>query len=443
MRPLYFSLKVLIFQSIHLFFRKKKLVNPRKEFNAQTIFVVNHASAFMDPWVVAELQNPVLFFLTRGDIFKPWLKPITWASHMIPIFRTKENGADSAEKNEIIFQEVYRLLKKKKSIMIFGEGYTDDVFIRSLKPLKKGPARIGFGAMVSTNWELDIKIQCVGINYADPDAFRSDVLVSNSETIHLKDYKAGYLENPSKTINDLTKKITQLLRDQLTYLENAKLTPLHNHIQSITKQGIAHDNNDRSIPLEKRWRYSQSLAHFINENYDAEDNKWLDLEQDLSSYFGLLEQEKMKDKWIAKLQKKETLIDPLSYLYLLLGLPIFLVGAFHFILPYLGLKRFVERKFKRRVFWSGIKMILGQLIFAIYNIVLLFSLNAFLNLAENWMIWIYIIVVVPFLGLFAYNYYHKFLAIKSKLGLDKPLVEQLIQTRVELQERIFTIVKLG
>ena len=262
---------------MRLFFKGKKTVNPQKKMNAQTIFVVNHASAFMDPWIVAELQNPVLFFLTRGDIFKSWLKPITWAAHMIPIYRTKENGADSAEKNEIIFQEVYRLLKKKKSIMIFGEGYTDDVFIRSLKSIKKGPARIGFGAIASTNWEADIKIQCIGINYADPNEFRSEVLVSNSEIIHLKDYKEAYLENASKTINELTKRITKLLQDQLTYLENANLTPFHNQIQSITKKGIAHRNIDQTISLEKRWRYSQKLAQYINSNFEAENPEWNEL----------------------------------------------------------------------------------------------------------------------------------------------------------------------
>ncbi len=404
MRPLYFLLKILIFYGINLFFKKKKTINAPKTFNAQTIFVVNHASAFLDPWVIAELQRPILFFLARGDIFKKWLHPITWAAHMIPIFRTKENGADSAEKNEVIFQEVYSLLKRKKSIMIFGEGYTDDIFIRSLKPIKKGPARMGFGAMESSNWEQDIKIQSIGINYADPNEFRSDVLVANAVPIHLKDFKEEYKENPSKAILSITKKITEDLQNQLTYLEDKKLTDLHNHIQSITKKGIAHLQSDRSIDLEKRWKYSQNLAKAINKDYTTDNKKWQTLKDNLNLYFTDLKKNKIKDQWVLDYSsgKKPLIFGRL--LLLVLSLPLFLAGAFHHLIPYLVSKRFIERTFKRRVFWSGIKLILGYFILAIFNIALCFTINGYFNIMHYGFVWLYIILVVPFLGLFAYWY---------------------------------------
>ena len=416
MRPLYFLLKILIFYGINLFFKKKKTINAQKVFNAQTLFVVNHASAFLDPWVVAELQKPVLFFLTRGDIFKKWLHPITWAAHMIPIFRTKENGADSAEKNELTFREVYQLLKRKKSIMIFGEGYTDDVFIRSLKPIKKGPARIGFGAMNSTNWESDIKIQCIGINYADPNEFRSDVLVANADPIHLQDYKELYHENPSKAILEVTKKITEDLRNQLTYLKDGKLTDLHNHIQSITKKGIAHGESDQSIDIEKRWRYSQDLAIQINDQYDAENVEWKNLKETLSNYFEQLKKENIKDQWILNYSKDQKPGILWRFLGVLIGLPVFILGAIHHLIPYLGTKRFIEKTFKRRVFWSGIKLILGYFVLAVYNIILCLLINAYFDIAHVGIVWLYIIFIVPFLGLFAYSYANFF---KDTIRLTK------------------------
>lgn len=441
MRPLYLLLKILVFYSISLFFKKKKTVNAPKSYNAQTIFVVNHSSAFLDPWVIAELQKPILFFLARGDIFKKWIHPLTWSAHMIPIFRTKENGADSAEKNEVIFQEVYGLLKSKKSILIFGEGYTDDVFIRSLKPLKKGPARIGFGAMESSNWEADIKIQCAGINYADPNEFRSEVLVANSEPIHLKDYKVQYLKNPSKTILDITKVVTKNLQSQLTYLENPKQTGFHNHIQSITKKGIAHQESDLSIDLETRWRYSQSLARTINQDYSEDKGEWQNMKENLSDYFTGLKKENIKDQWILnKINGKKTALFLRSIL-ILLGLPLFLLGSFHHLIPYLLLKRFIEKTFKRRVFWSGIKLILGYLILAILNITLCLILNSIFEITHIGLVWAYIIFIVPFLGLFAYVYagYFKDTIRLTKIKKDryaywiekrnhsKHLIEQLIE----------------
>lgn len=443
MRPLYLLFKVLISYAILLFFKRNKCVNAPKKFKAQTIFVVNHASAFMDPWVIAELQRPILFFLTRGDIFKAWLRPLTWASHMIPIFRTKENGADSAEKNEVIFQEVYRLLKKKKSILIFGEGYTDDVFVRSLKSIKKGPARIGFGAMESTNWELDIKIQCSGINYADPNEFRSEVLISNSEPIHLKDYKEAYLKNPAKTITKITKMVTEDLQEQLTYLEDPKLTDLHNHIQSITKKGIAHNQSNEKIDLESRWRYSQKLAHFINTKYEAENLKWSELKSSLAYYFKTLKKEKIRDQWVLNDSINKPHYIVVRLLVLLIGLPFFLIGSFHHLIPYLFVKKFTEKTFKRRVFWSGIKLLLGYLILALFNIFLCLFINFSFELVNNWMLWGYILFIVPPLGLFAYWYANYFKNTYQLLSINQVKLEKLKAERAKCATLIEATIQLN
>ena len=94
MRPLYLLLRILLPYVMTIFYRRSRTLNAQKTFNAQTIFVSNHPSAFIDPLVAGNFQMPVLYFVTRGDIFKAWLHPVTWASHMVPIFRQAEDGAD-------------------------------------------------------------------------------------------------------------------------------------------------------------------------------------------------------------------------------------------------------------------------------------------------------------------------------------------------------------
>lgn len=436
MRPLYFLLKLLLFYGIMLFFKKKRIVNSPKKFNAQTIFVVNHASAFLDPWVIAELQRPVLFFLARGDIFKKWLRPITWAAHMIPIYRTKENGADSAEKNEAIFREVYGLLKRKKSILIFGEGYTDDVFIRSLKSVKKGPARIGFGAMEATNWQQDIKIQCSGINYADPNKFRGEVLISNSEPIHLKDYEALYKTNSTKAILEITKTVSEKLQSQITYLNDPKLTDFHNHIQSITKKGIAHHNSNESIDLEVRWRYSQKLASFLNKEYVASDHKWIELKSTVATYFKSIKKEKIEDQWVLDFSnnKKPNFIARCTLL--LICFPLFILGSFHHLIPYQLIKRFTEKTFKRKVFWSGIKFILGYFILAVFNIALCLLVNAYFELIHPGILWLYIILIVPPLGLVAYWFAQYFTDTIRLMKITKSSYEKWADVRKKCAQAI-------
>jgi hypothetical protein len=352
-----------MFYGLRVFFRKIAIVNSRKKYRDQSINVVNHASAFMDPWVIAQLQRPIVFFMTRGDIFKPLINPFLSSAHLLPIFRRAENGADSTEKNKAVFKKVYDVLDSKRSIMIFGEGYTDDVFVRSLKTLKKGPARMAFGKMEIENWDMDLKIVASGINYVDPNEFRSDVLVANSEPIFVKDYKDLYLENQAVAINTLTNDIQKTLQNQLTYLEEPTLTPFLDHIQSITKKGMAHKQASRKLALEDRWNYSKKTANTINSEYSEDKPEWKNLKLKLEGYFTKLKSNQLDDNWIKEYSETGKLNTTKEWLFLIFGLPFFLMGLLHNYLPYTFIKRFVEKSFKRRVFWSGVIFLMGFLIF--------------------------------------------------------------------------------
>jgi hypothetical protein len=148
-----------------------------------------------------------------------------------------------------------------RNLLIFGEGFTDDTFVRRLKPVKKGAVRIGFFALEKINWNKKIYIAAVGCNYSDPNQMRSDLLISTSERICLNDYRTEYEENPNKTITDITKRIEKLMQDQITHVEDKNWAPFHENIMRLTRKGMNAKNSDTSIPLEKRWHYSQKLAH--------------------------------------------------------------------------------------------------------------------------------------------------------------------------------------
>jgi hypothetical protein len=406
-----------MFYGIRVFFNKTAVSNPRKKYRDQSINVVNHASAFMDPWVIALLQKPIVFFMTRGDIFKPLINPLLSSAHLLPIFRRAENGADSAEKNKAVFQKVYDVLDSKRSIMIFGEGYTDDVFVRSLKPLKKGAARMAFGKMEIENWDMNLKIVASGINYVDPNIFRSDVLVVSADPIFVKDYKDLYLENPAKAINVLTDDVQKALQNQLTYLEEPNLTPFLDQIQTITKKGMIHKQVDRSLSLKERWSYSKNTANIINTNYSEEKPQWKNLKLKLDSYFTKLNSNQLSDNWIKEYSETGKISTTKDWLFLIFGLPFFIMGVLHNYLPYIFIKRFVEKSFKRRVFWSGVKFLMGFLIMFLVNLPYLW---VFYNLIyASWLLaWAYVLFATVGFGVIAYNYYFsaKSLFIKRKLS---------------------------
>lgn len=269
---LFFTLKL----STRLYFRRRATHNSPKEYLGRTIYVSNHAASFMDPLVIASFRKPIVFFMTRSDVFKPLLKPVLWAAHMLPIYR-QHDGEDTKGKNEEVFKASSKVLNFGRNILIFGEGFTDDVFIRRLKPVKKGAARIGFTALESLNWKKKVYIAAVGCNYTEPNYMRSDILISTSDKICLNDYKAIYDENPNKAIAEVTRLIEIKMREQITHVEDAKLAPFHENIMQLTRKGMNARSYDKKLSLKERWKYSQKLANWLNEQDIENDEKLNDL----------------------------------------------------------------------------------------------------------------------------------------------------------------------
>src|SRR5690554_1221769 len=369
MRPLYFLLKLVLKLLLWIYYPRFKMIrSPQKRFS-RTIYMSNHASSFMDPLVVAGAQTPIVFFMTRSDIFVPWLKPILWAAHMLPIYR-EHDGEDTKKKNNEVFKKCGKVLKYGRSLLVFSEGFTDDVFIRRLKPVKKGAVRIGFLALEQNQWKQNIYIQGVGVNYSDPKVLGSDCLISNAAPICLNDFKDEYIKEPNKTIYELTLRLEQDMRDQITDVRNKNMAPFHEHIMRLTRKGMNVTDTDFSIALFDRWKYSKRLADWFNHTKVEENQELLSLKERLENYFETLTQKGAEEtplyKVISNQRKKAQDIT-----YLIALFPVVLIGLALNYLPYLLIKRFVEKAMKREVFWSNVKMLVGAVAVGIYNFILL------------------------------------------------------------------------
>ncbi len=436
MRILYLLLWVSLGYGLRLFFRKTKTVNSPKEFFGRTIYVSNHPASFMDPLVVARLRRPIVFFMTRSDVFKPLLKPILWASHMLPIYR-QHDGEDTKEKNSEVFARCVRVLKGGRNLLIFGEGFTDDVFIRSLKPVKKGAARIGFIALEQMNWEKKLYLAAVGINYSDPQYVGGDVLVATSNKILLNDYKELYDENPAKAITTVTREIERLMQEQITYVERKEFAPLHEQITRITRRGLSAQDSDSTMPLEKRWTYSRELAQKMNET-DAE--KLTSLQQETNAYFAQLKRLQVPDRYVY--EKSEGKLHTAKELFfLVVMIPPALLGFLHGLIPYLLAKKLVEKSFRRKVFWSSVKLLLGMLFMGLYNIPFIFLFYHFIY-PSYWLAIAYYCLTGLF-GYTAYMYIRNIRAFKTKSRILKTDISALISRREELRERIRELFEKG
>lgn len=441
MRPVYIMLKFILKYTLWIYYPRIRIVNkPKKKF-ARTIFACNHAASFMDPLVIASNQPPIVFFMTRSDVFTPLLKPILWAAHMLPIYRSID-GEDTKAKNEEVFQKCFKILKNGRSLLIFSEGFTDDVFIRRLKPIKKGAVRIGFGACEAVNWEKPIYIQTIGVNYSDPNHLGSDVVISNGTPICLNDYKAEYLEQPNKVINDLTKLVEADLQAQIIDVRDKQWSDMHEHIMRLTKKGMNAVDTDKRIPLLKRWRYSKQLADWINTQENlSENSNFLKLRSDLRDYFNSLKKHGFNEKQIQSKAKGEFSLVKEKLFFILL-FPLVVIGLIHNYLPFKWTKNFVEKSFKRPVFWGSVKMLLGGVVVGVYNFILVSIFHLFIY--EHILFWsFYFFVVPPLSGLITYNYFKKYknyVIMKKILSSD---YTHLMAKRTDLISRIKNLIPVA
>lgn len=440
MRPLYLLLTFTLSYSIRLFYKRFVAVNGKQAMFGRTIYVSNHPNSFMDPLVIGIANRPVLHFMTRSDVFKWWLTPVTWASHMLPIYR-QHDGANTKNANQDSFREVNRSLRKGRNILIFGEGFTDDLPIRGLKPVKKGAVRMGFQALTALDWSKNIYVCPVGVNYTDRNTIGSEFLTVTGDKICLNDYRSDYEATPNKVINEVTKLLEKRMQECITYVKDKNWYSLHENVMQITRKGMNHQNHDDSIPLKERWNYSRKLANWMNERNLDENEVFIALKKDLEAYFSLEKRMKLEDRFVVAQQQPELKNRTKELLTLLLVWPFAIVGMVHGLVPYLLVKKFVEKSFGRKVFWGSVKMMLGKLVGTIWNIPVIMAITHFF-FPYQWMGWVYFFIV-PLFCLAAYKYMFALREFRIKGAMGKLDVSTFTARREDLVKRIRELIPVA
>jgi hypothetical protein len=367
MRYLFGFMKATLPYSLHVFFKKIKIINAPKESLGRTFFAINHPSSFMDPLLPGALCKPIIHYMARADVHKGFMKHVYYHAHIMPIFR-QQDGIGNQEKNEEIFKVVAKEVKAGKNIFVYAEGFTDDVFIRHLKPLKKGIARMAFFTLESLDWKEDVYLQALGTNYTNPGVFRSELVLHYGEKFRLNDYKDLYKENPTKAILDVMELVEEQMKQQITFVEDLERCDFHEQIMRLTRKGMNHENTDFSIPLEKRFHYSQQLALWVNAQDDA---NIAGIKNDLNTYFSRFEATKIIEEDVYEFSKTGKLNTSKQVLFNILLAPIALLGLLHGWISYFVIKPKIEKAFKRQVFWSSVKLVASHFISGIYNLLLL------------------------------------------------------------------------
>ena len=133
---------------------------------------------------------------------------------MLPIYRIRD-GWQSLSENKKTFDTCEKLFLKNGAIVIFPEGNHGGQ--RRLRPLSKGFTRLAFETL-QKHPDVKISVIPVGINYSDPQAFRSSVSVYFGKAISANEY---FREPLQQYANQLRNDLATSLKQLITHVEDA------------------------------------------------------------------------------------------------------------------------------------------------------------------------------------------------------------------------------
>jgi hypothetical protein len=150
---------------------------------------------------------------------------------------------------------------------------------------------------------------------------------------------------------------------------------------------------------------------------------------------------RINENYVYELSKYKSISRTKELLMMILLFPFSILGMIHCGLPYILIKRFVEKSFRRRVFWGSVKLILGMVIIGIINIPAIF-LFYYLVYPSYWLGFVYYGTIGLF-GLSAYMWYRNLVRFKEKGIVRKANLSKIVEKRNELMEKINALIPVA
>lgn len=380
---------------IAVFFKRSKIANAHYlKVKGPVIIAMNHPNAFMDPVAFSALiYPPKVHYLARGDAFKKGIVTALLESlGIIPIFRIQDGGKEGLKKNDETYNIVNRLLKKNEKIIIFAEGLC--IQERRLRPLKKGVSRMVFGAM-ETNELNNLTVVPVGVNYTNPSQFRGTVFFNIGKPIKMIDYMEAYKEAPAKTMNQFLADLAPRMKELIVNINHRHSENIIKHIEEVYRYSYFKKKKLNFKNLEHDFLFSTKVAEVINKAEETQPEKVKSLNEKTSHYFSELKKYNLKD-WLIN-PKKQSIINyavfTLRLLFIIITLPIYIVGIITSYLPYKLTHIITTKKVRVVEFKASFTMGIGAFMFLFYGLFLFFVIKA---IVPNvlWMIFILFVIIM-------------------------------------------------
>lgn len=340
--------------------------------NGPVIVAMNHPNAFTDPVVITQVAYPPrLKYMARGDAFKPGL--ITWlleAIGIVPIYRIQDGGREGLQKNDDAYRRVNAFLKHNHKVIIFAEGLC--VQERRLRPLKKGVARMVFGAYDFLGHDK-LTVVPVGVNYSKPDKFRSNILYNVGEPIYVRDYIKEYQQNPARTYNKFLEELASQMKGLITHIDDPANDEAVYMLEKLLKKDLIKQKGLNYSDLSHQLLVLKEITSRVNQAAKNQNPALSEFKTTAGEYFDLLNKHGLRDWLVNPLQNKWVNYPMLLFrgAILLAGLPLYAFGLLGNLLPMILTDHFARKINNKPEFYSSFAIALAM-VFMLINYLLWF-----------------------------------------------------------------------
>lgn len=306
------------------------------------MFIPNHQNSFMDALLVVSTNWKYTFFLTRAQAFNTaFMRWFLENLNMLPVYRVRD-GMSSVTKNNAIFERCIRMLKKNYAVLVFAEANHN--LNRRIRPLSKGFTRIAFDAEQKNNWDLNLQIIPVGVNYTRHKESRNDVTVVYGDPIPMKQYQELFEQDKRKAANVLKNDVAKVMKQCTMHVQNAQ----HYFLHQVLLDDLADDRSHLVDPKKVRP---------LNEKLDQ-----LASEEDYLAAQELLEIAEKQHIDLSRLQEY-TIGQQTPFWKRLLLRPFILLGFLNFRLAYIPVDKLIRNTIKDHAFDASIKFLVTAFLF--------------------------------------------------------------------------------
>lgn len=346
------------------------------------IFVANHPNTLIDVLLVGIFYPGKIHFLAKSGLFRnPVMAAALTYFGVIPVYR-RQDASDPSE-NVDSFSKCYEALEAGKAICLFPEG-TSATGPRLL-PFKTGAARIALGAEARNGFGLGVRIVPVGLAYEEKSVFRSQVLVRVGRPVDVDGWRERYEADEREAARELTEHLEQAFADLVPQADDfsdlRSIERVRRLFQDERRRRGEADPEVVGADLATRVRLDQRFLEGYA-HYKATDPVRVEaLRHRVDRFYEMLDLAGMPPSAVAlDVGTGRAVVWLLGgAVFLLLGLPFYVVGLAHDYVVYRAIGFLTARLRADFEYTSTVKFLLGLILFPLWHLVVAGAYAAWLG----------------------------------------------------------------